>query len=185
MTTKTVPTLDSRWDTEKKLCTVHNKPLYFSKTLKAWYCKDCLYSAHLTHKAQKDAIKRYRQSSKGRTKTKEWEHSETGKKARERYLHSEKYKAARRTYNQHLKEALAIARAAHLERAKELTPIEIAEPYAALLTDIREYSDTQGHLPTAANVVKVAKEDYKQTISTAKASELITQALKRGRTEKI
>jgi len=161
------------------ICPTCEGPLTYSRKLKRWICEQCLYGAFLTDQAQREAVKRYRESEKGKASEKKYEQSEKGKTARERYLKSEKYKQRRREYNQRLKESLAIARAAELERAKKITPTEvrIADERAALIQDIREYIDSYNRLPTPA-AVKTQAEDYSLSLTDEQARELIQRAQK-------
>ena len=172
--TKTANATD---DSKKRICDKCGEPLKYSRRLKKWICEQCLYGAFLTDQAQREAVKRYRQSEKGTTAEKKYEQSEKGKTARERYLKSDKYKQRRREYNQRLKESLAIARAAELERAVALTKGEetLADERAALIQDIRGYIDTSSRLP-AVESVKTQAEDYGLKLTDEQARELIQRA---------
>lgn len=167
--------------TTKKVCPTHNEPLIYSREQKKHYCKTCLYGAYLTYQTQQAAVKRYRQSEKGRAAEKRYETSERGKTARDRYLKSEKYKQRRAEYNERLKESLRIARQAHLERAVKHTEVETQrdEGLLSLVQDIQEYFDTFNTPPSTAIVIRWAKSAHKLDISPNKAAELITKALKR------
>lgn len=167
------------------ICEIHNKPKV--KLRGQWYCEACLYSSHLTYQAQKNAVKRWRQSDKGVESEKTYEQSDKGKKARERYLKSPKYKAARKAYNERLKESLAIARSVRVESAKGLTQVEMDVPVlAGLISEIREYIDNYTKPPTVKAVIDTAKRDYNTTIDEDKAKELIKAAeTKNGRSQKI
>lgn len=158
---------------KKEFCTTCGEPLTYSRKLRKWICEKCLYGAFLTDQAQRDAVKRYRQSDKGKASEKKYEQSEKGKTARERYLKSDKYKQRRREYNQRLKESLAIARAAMLPRAKALTREEKIVP---LIDDIREFVSTSKHLPTPSDVVEWAENEYQTKISTTEAETFIKRA---------
>ena len=163
-----------------RLCPTCEGPLTYSKKLRKWICEQCLYGAYLTDQAQREAVKRYRESEKGRASEKKYEQSEKGKTARERYLKSEKYKQRRREYNQRLKESLAIARAAMPERAKALTPAEVVvtDEHAALIQDIREYMDSYGRLPAPDAIKASAFDDYELKLSDDQVRELIQRAQK-------
>jgi len=162
---------------EPRICTVCGGPLTYSRKLRKWICEQCLYGAFLTDQAQREAVKRYRQSEKGKEAEKKYEQSEKGKTARERYLKSEKYKAARRQYNLRLKESLAIARQAELARPKRFAEVEevLLEERAALIQDIKEYIDGRGVPPTVANVRSQAG-DYGIELTDDEALELIKRA---------
>lgn len=161
----------------KKPCPTCNEPMVYSRKLRKWVCEQCLYGSFLTDQAQREAVRRYRQTEKGKDAEKRYEQSEKGKTARERYLKSEKYKQRRREYNQRLKESLAIARAAQLERPKAITAEEklVADERAALIQDIREYIDSSNRLPTIDNV-KTQAEDYGLKLTDEQARELIRRA---------
>lgn len=162
-----------------RLCEVCGGELKYDRKLRKWTCPACLYGAFLTDQAQREAVKRYRESDKGKEAEKKYEQSEKGKVARERYFKSEKYKQRRREYNQRLKESLAIAREAHLERAKAFTQVEetLIDERAGLIQDIKEYIDSRGTSPLIANVVESAKE-YSLKLTDEEARELIQQAQK-------
>ena len=165
---------------EPRLCPTCEGPLTYSRKLRRWICEQCLYGAYLTDQAQREAVKRYRDSEKGKASEKKYEQSEKGKTARERYLKSEKYKQRRREYNQRLKESLAIARAAEPERAKAITPAEkrVIDEHAALIQDIREYMDSYGRLPTPEAVKTSALDDYNTKLTDEQARELLQRAQK-------
>ena len=161
----------------ERLCETCGEPLTYSRKLRKWICEKCLYGAFLTDQAQREAVKRYRQTEKGKEAEKKYEQSGKGKTARERYLKSEKYKQRRREYNQRLKESLAIARAAQLERPKKITAEEklVTDEHAALIQDIREYIDSSNRLPTIDNV-KTQAEEYGLKLTDEQAHELIRRA---------
>lgn len=161
------------------ICSTHNEEMV--KVKGQWYCKSCLYSSHLTHTAQKNAVKRWRQSDVGKESEKRYEQSEKGKASRDRYFKSEKYKEARRRYNERLKESLAIARSVRTESAKSLTPVEMSVPeLAGLLAEIREYNDSYLKPPTVKSVIETAKRDYNAVIDEAKAKALIAMGIARN-----
>ena len=162
---------------EKQTCPTCGSELKYSRKLRKWVCEQCLYGAYLTDQAQREAIKRYRTSEKGKESEKKYEQSDKGKTARERYLKSEKYKQRRREYNQRLKESLAIARSAELERARAFTPEEVllADDRAAIIQDIREFIDSMNKIPTIANV-KTQAEEYGLKLTDEQARELIQRA---------
>jgi len=164
---------------EKHICETCGGEMTYSRKLRKWVCEQCLYGAYLTDQAQREAVKRYRESEKGKASEKKYEQSEKGKTARERYLKSDKYKQRRKEYNQRLKESLAIARTAELERAKAVTPAEreATDRHAALIQDIREYIDTSNRLPTV-EAVKTQAEDYNLKLSDEQTRELIQRAQK-------
>ena len=159
--------------TQTHLCETCNEPMTYSRKLRKWVCEKCLYGAFLTDQAQREAVKRYRQSEKGAAAEKKYEQSEKGKTARERYLKSEKYKQRRREYNERLKESLAIARRAMLPRAKALTREEKVLP---LIDDIREFIASSKHTPLPSDVIEWAEDEYQTKISTAEAEIFIKQA---------
>ena len=164
---------------KKHICPTCEGEMTYSKKLRKWICEQCLYGAYLTDQAQREAVRRYRESEKGKASEKKYEQSEKGKTARERYLKSEKYKQRRREYNQRLKESLAIARAAELERAKKITPAEVlvADERSALIQDIREYMDSYSRLPTL-EAVKTQAEEYDLSLTDDQARELLQRAQK-------
>ena len=164
---------------EKHICPTCEGEMVYSRKLRRWICEQCLYGAYLTDQAQREAVKRYRESEKGKASEKKYEQSDKGKTARERYLKSDKYKQRRREYNQRLKESLAIVRAAGLERAKAITPAEerVADEHAALIQDIREYIDSSNKLPST-EAVKTQAEEYGLELSNEQAHELIQRAQK-------
>ena len=159
--------------TTKRTCDVCGGELKYDRHSRKWLCPACLYGAFLTDQAQRESIKRYRTSEKGIAAEKKYEQSEKGKIARERYLKSEKYKQRRREYNQRLKESLAIARQAHLPRAKALTREERLVP---LVDDIREFVQTSKHTPSTSDVVGWAEDEYRIKISPTEAENFIKQA---------
>ena len=165
----------------RRLCPKHETPLKYSQKLRTWYCKPCLESAYLSYQAQQEAVKRYRDSKKGKTAQEGYEKSEKGQIARQRYLHSEKYKAARRAYNQRLKESLQIARAAKLERPSTERNVERIRTteLTPLIQDIREYLDTMVRRPSTTEVMEWSKDIYETKITTERAKELIDIATKR------
>ena len=154
-------------------CDTCGGELKYDKHSRKWMCPACLYGAFLTAQAQAESVKRYRQSEKGVAAEKRYEQSEKGKVARERYLKSEKYKQRRREYNERLKESLAIARQAHLPRAKAETREEHLVP---LIDDIREFFETSKHMPTPQDVVGWAEDEHQTKISSNEAEALIKQA---------
>ncbi len=164
---------------QERLCPTCEGELTYSRKLRKYICEQCLYGAFLTDQAQREAVKRYRATEKGKEAEKKYEQSEKGKVARERYLKSDKYKERRREYNQRLKESLAIARAAQLERPKALTEAEIlaTDDRAAIIQDIREFIDSQNRIPTVDNVRTLA-EEYDLRLSDEQARELIRRAQK-------
>jgi hypothetical protein len=166
------------------ICDIHGEPKV--KLHNQWYCKTCLYNSHLTVQAQKNAVKRWRQSEKGKVSEKTYEQGK-GKAARDRYLHSDKYKAARKRYNERLKESLAITRSVRVESAKGITQVELDVPIlSGLVAEIREYYDNYSKVPSVANIIQTAKRDYNTIIDEVKAKELIAIAkVKNGRQQKI
>jgi len=148
-----------------------------------WHCKDCLFASNLTYETQRQAIARYNKSEVGREAAKRYTQTEKGKKTREKYLKSPKYKAARKAYNKRLQESLATARMGRslADRSSKVTGAELVahEDLAGLLAEIREYIDTNLRPPTVKNIVATAKRDYMQTITEAKARELIDAAINR------
>ena len=155
------------------ICPTCDKPMTYSRKLKKWICEPCLYGAFLTDQAQREAIKRYRQSEKGKETEKRYEQSKKGKVARERYYKSAKYKEARKRYNERLKESLAIARQAMLPRAKALTREERLLP---LIDDIREFIATTKRSPSPSDVAVWAEDEYQTKIPNSVAESLIKQA---------
>jgi len=168
----------------KQICPTHDRPLKYSRKEKMWYCPDCLQSAYLSWQAQQEAVKRYRDSEKGKEAQKRYEDSDKGQTARQRYLKSDKYKERRREYNQRLKESLQIARAAKAEKPSVQRREEplTSEELTPLVMDIMEYQDTIGVNPSTADVKEWSKDVYKKTITTEKARELIDLTLKRRQT---
>ena len=169
--TKTAP--PTRKPKEPRICTVCGGELKYDRHSRTYVCLACLYGAFLTAQAQTESVKRYRQSEKGVAAEKKYEQSEGGKIARQRYLKSEKYKQRRREYNERLKESLAIARAAHLPRAKAETREERLVP---LVDDIREFIRTSKHAPQPSDVVDWAENEYQTKISITEAEAFIQQA---------
>lgn len=165
---------------QKRTCEACKGNLTYSRKLKQYVCKQCLFGAFLTDQSQRAAVKRYRQSEKGKATEKTYEQTEKGKITRNKYLKSEKYKQRRREYNQRLKESLAIARAALPERAKKITPIEMkaADERLALISDIREYIDSATRSPSPSDVKTWAETEYKMKITIEEAANLIQQARK-------
>jgi len=181
MTKKTAVGTPEPRKRKKKVCPIHDRPLKYSKEQKTWYCPDCLYSAFLSHQSQQQAVKRYRESDKGKQAQEKYEKSVKGSTARKRYLKSDKYKQRRKEYNQRLKESLAIARAAKIARPHTQTDIErsVIEELSLLVQDIREYQDTMGKTPTVEEVMEWASEVYQTPITPERAEELIEKSLKR------
>ncbi len=178
---KTAIATSDAWDMDSKTCLIHNCKLTYSRKHKQYYCKECLYSSYLTHQAQLEAERRYRQSEKGKTAERKYEESPKGKTARERYLKSDKYKQRRKEYNQRLKESLQIARVVLAERATREKEEERqrTEELMPLIQDIREYADTMGRLPLASEVTKWARDAYGAVLSLNSATKLINKAAKR------
>ena len=158
---------------QEHICPTCNEPMKYDRKLRKWLCSSCLYGAFLTDQAQREAVKRYRESEKGKVAEKKYEQSEKGKTARERYLKSDKYKQRRREYNQRLKESLAIARAAMLPRAKAITREEKLVP---LINDIREFIQTSKRAPQPSDVVEWAENEYQTKISSPEAESFIRRA---------
>jgi len=165
---------------EEHTCPTCGSEMVYSDKLQKWICEQCLHGAFLTDQAQREAVRRYRQTEKGKEAEKKYEQSEKGKKARERYLKSAKYKAARKRYTQRLKESLAIARAAHLERPTALAKVEeaFADERAALIQDIREFIDSSNKLPTTTDVRTWAESEYKLKLTDEQIRSLIQRAQK-------
>lgn len=174
---KTVVAVEEPNNHKKKyLCPTCDTEMTYSRKLRKWVCEQCLYGAYLTDQAQREAVKRYRLTEKGKESEKKYEQSEGGKTARGRYLKSEKYKAARKRYNQRLKESLAIARQAELERTKKITEAEmLRDEHAAVIQDIREFIDTYGREPAPKKVIAQARE-YNIELTHEGAAELIKRA---------
>ena len=158
---------------EAHICPTCDSEMTYDRKQRRWTCEQCLYGAYLTDLAQRDAVKRYRTSEKGKTAEKKYEQSLKGKIARERYLKSDKYKQRRREYNQRLKESLAIARKAMLPRAKAITREEKLVP---LLEDIREFIITSKRAPLPSDVIEWAEDEYQTKISTSEAEAFIKRA---------
>jgi len=163
---------------EEKICTVHGTPLKYSRKARKYYCPECLYSSFLTHQAQQEAVKRYRQSEKGKASERKYELSEKGQAAREKYLKSEKYKQRRREYNERLKESLRIARIAREEKATTEKEVEVrrTSELMPLIQDIHEYADIMGRLPSPREVIVWARDAYKTSLPLDKAIELLRRA---------
>jgi uncharacterized Zn finger protein (UPF0148 family) len=167
-----------------EVCDKCGTGLTYSPEHGRWFCKACLYGAFLTHQAQQEATRRYRQSEKGKNSEKKYEQTERGKATREKYLKSEKYKQRRKEYNQRLKESLQIARAAHLERASAAKPSEVVrdEEMKPLIQDIQEYVNTMGHEPSTSEVVTWSLDVYgMKGMTTEQAQTLIEEAKKKRR----
>lgn len=176
MTTTATATKEPDDSKKKRTCEICGSSLKYSRKLKEWICEQCLYGAFLTDQAQREAVKRYRQTEKGKESERKYELSEKGKTARERYLKSEKYKAARKRYNLKLKESLAIARQAELERTKKITEAEmLRDENAAIIQDIREFVDIYGREPAPSRVITQARE-YNIELTHEDAIELIKRA---------
>jgi len=167
---------------KERICPVHSKPLKYSKKLRKWYCPECLYSSYLTHQAQQEAVKRYRQSEKGKESERKYELSEKGLVARGKYLTSEKYKQRRREYNARLKESLQIARMAREERATTEKEVEVrrTSELMPLIQDIHEYTDIMGRLPSPLEVVVWARDAYKITLPLHNANELLKRSQRKS-----
>ena len=165
---------------EAPKCAKHDCELTYSKELKRYFCKECLHAAYLTDLAQKEAVKRYQQTDKFKASQKKYAEGK-GKTARQRYLSSDKYKARRKEYNERLKESLAIARQAQLERPSVVTEVELvrSEVLAPLTQDIREFLDTMGRLPSAIDVQEWSRDVYSTPLTREKAVNIINQASKR------
>ena len=163
---------------KRRICPIHDKPLKYSRKAKTWYCPECLYSSFLTHQAQQEAVKRYRQSEKGKASERKYELSNKGQLAREKYLKSEKYKQRRREYNERLKESLRIARIARDERATAEKEVEVrrTSELMPLIQDIHEYTDIMGKLPSPREVVVWARDAYKISLPLDRAVELLKRA---------
>ena len=163
------------------LCPTHQTPMKYSRKLKTWYCSTCLQAAYESYQAQQEAVKRYRDSEKGKTAQKRYEDSEKGQTAKQRYLKSEKYKAARRAYNQRLKESLQIARSAKLDRPSAEHSVERVrtEVLSPMVQEIQEYIDVMGRKPSTLEVREWANDLYRTTITAERAKELIETAAKR------
>jgi len=168
---------------QEKTCKIHNIPLKYSEEQKVHYCPKCLQAAYESWQSQQEAVKRYRDSEKGKTAQEKYEKSEKGQTARQRYLKSEKYKERRKEYNQRLKESLIIARAAKLERPtveRDVERIRVTE-LSPLIQDILEYQDTMGKNPTTTEVKEWAMDVYKTAITAGRAKALIEEASKKRR----
>jgi len=159
------------------ICETCGSEMKYDKHSRKWLCPSCLYGAFLTDQAQREAVKRYRGSEKGKEAEKRYEQSDKGKVARERYLKSEKYKQRRREYNERLKESLRIAREALAgqPRAKALTGIEKLTP---LIDEIKEFIQISKHPPKPQDVIDWAADEHNAKISTVEASNLIGRARK-------
>lgn len=147
----------------------------YDKKSRKWLCPTCLYGAFLTDEAQREAVRRFRSSDKGKAAEKRYEESEKGKAARERYFKSEKYKQRRREYNQRLKESLAIARKAMLPRAKAITREEKLVP---LIDAIKEFTSISKRAPEPTDVIEWAWDEYQVKITAQEAESFIKRAQK-------
>lgn len=176
--TKTAIATDEPNDKDKHICPIHNVPMEYIRKFRKHYCKECLHAAFLTAQAQQAAVKRYRQSEKGKKSARKYEQSEQGQVARTKYLKSEKYKQRRREYNQRLRESLQIARLAHLDQASAEKDVERqrTEEFMPLVQDIREFLDAMGHTPLPSRVAKWSEDLYGIPITNLKAAELIVRA---------
>lgn len=161
---------------QSRVCETCGEQLKYSRKTKQWYCPQCLLSAYLTDQAQKEAMRRYRQSPKGVAAAQRYEQSEGGKTARERYLKSDKYKQRRKEYNDRLKEMLREAREVIGPRgARRTTPEEARHiEVSPIRDDIREFKMMAGHLPTIEDVKDWAG-DYHITISDAEIQKLLQE----------
>lgn len=159
---------------EPKRCPKHDEPLV--KIERKWYCQSCIYAAHLTCEAQKEAQRRWRESERGKQKISDWEKG-PGKPSRQRYLKGPKYKAARRRYNDTLKESLEIARSIRKEAMATLGPEMLKQKMDTLTRDIKDYM-SWGTRPKLEEIVQWA-EGYNLTITLEQAQELIERAKER------
>jgi len=162
---------------QQRTCSKCGEPLKYSRKTKQWYCPQCLLSAWLTDQAQKEAVRRYRQSPKGTEAAQRYEQSEKGKSAREKYLKSPKYKLRRKEYNERLKESLRIAREVIGPRgARKDTPEEARQfELLPIKNDIREFKTMAGHLPPIEDVKEWA-EEYNITMSDVEAQKLLQES---------
>jgi len=164
---------------EPKVCSKHGETLV--KIGKDWYCKSCLHAAHLTNEAQKEAQRRWRQSSRGKQKVREWA-TGPGKETRERYLKGPKGMAKRlelrKKYNEQLKEAQAISRAGGHDRGTTFTSEQLSQKLAALARDIWDTGSWR-QKPTVDEVIKNAAT-YGLELTHDQAQKLIDETLKRG-----
>lgn len=164
-------------DPEGRKCTKHNILLKHSETEKVWYCPECLRNAHNSWKAQQEAVRRYRNSDKGKEAQDRYENSDKGQAARNRYLKSSKYKQRRKEYNQRLQESLQIAREAKKAAPRVHKVLKALPPnLPPLVTDILEYQDLIGRSPSTADVKEWSVDLYKKHITTEQARKLIKQA---------
>lgn len=168
-------------DDEGKNCTKHSIPLKYSRKEKAWYCPTCLQESYNAWKAQQEAVKRYRDSDKGKEAQQRYEQSEKGQTARQRYLKSNKYKQRRKEYNQRIKESIQIARAAKTTVAPREFEVrkaleELPTDASPLLHDVLEYMEMVHRPPSTADVREWAEDLYQQRITTAEAQTLIDKA---------
>lgn len=161
---------------KKQTCPKCNEVLVYSRKTRQWYCPKCLLGAHLTHQAQQESMRKYRQSEKGVDAAKKYEQSDKGKVARERYLKSDKYKAARKRYNENLKESLRIAREVIGPRGVREDTAEEARQLGLepVRRDIREYQTLEGQPPAVEDVIEWADE-YNIKISTLEAQKLLQE----------
>jgi hypothetical protein len=161
----------------KHFCDKHNHPQKYSRKHKLWYCTDCLYAAYLSNQAQQEAVKRYRNTDKGKDAQRRYEQSEGGQTARQRYLKSDKYKQRRKEYNQRLKESLQLARAARITGALPSKGKKVLPPNTSpLLADILEFMELANDSPIPTEVQEWSVTLYKKPISVAEAAKLIKQA---------
>lgn len=159
------------------ICEKCDEPKKYDRKRKVWYCPTCLLSAFLTDQAQRDSMKRYRQSEKGTEASQRYEQSEKGKVARQKYLKGEKYKQRRKEYNDRLKESLRIAREAlGVHRGARPTQIEQERDLSIIRKDVLEFTQMAGHTPTLEDVKDWAHE-YDITLSDAEAQKLIQEAV--------
>lgn len=163
----------------KQECEKHNIPLKYSRKHKTWYCPECLQAAYNAWKSQQASVKRYRDSDKGKEAQERYENSEKGKAARNRYLKSAKYKQRRKEHNQRTQDSLRIARLA-ITGAPKLRRVVQEPPTDAppLLHDILEYMELVGRSPSPLDVKEWSTDLYKQSVTTAEATQLIEQAKK-------
>lgn len=169
---------------EERVCTKHDKALVYHAAKGIWVCPECLYAALLSYEAQRATQKRYQQSEKFKQAQQRYRDTEKGKKAREKYFKSEKYRQRRREYNERLKESLAIARRASIERPRSLKPPEAVatSKLSQLIQDIREYIDSFGRAPSVSDVTEWSRDIYSTPITRTKAAELVEIAKQRGKT---
>lgn len=105
----------------KRKCSQCGTNLEYNRKF-GWFCRPCMLAAYLSDISQKAAVKKYRQTAKGKKAERRYETSPKGKAARERYLKSAKYKERRKEYNKRLQESLRIAREAGLRTRGALEP---------------------------------------------------------------